>query len=157
MTALTTPQAFGQQVAEARKGKHWTQERLSAELDKLGVKIHSTAITKLEKAGRKVSIDEAMAIAIVLDTSPAALLVKLGSDAVELAPEVVVPPVEALAWLCGFAPLAQQNRELFYASTLSIARTTPPTVATTVTVLRSLLDSATESESHGGADDGVDR
>lgn len=57
---------FADQFAAARSTLGISQERLSAEMARRGYPIHVTAIGKIEKGSRKVSVGEAAAIADVL-------------------------------------------------------------------------------------------
>jgi hypothetical protein len=61
-------QEFSRAVARERLRRGWSQDRLVEELSKGGgLKIHQTGITRIEAGTRRVRLDEAIAIARVLD------------------------------------------------------------------------------------------
>jgi transcriptional regulator with XRE-family HTH domain len=105
--ASTTSQTFGRQVMETRRRKAWSQQRLSAELGSLGLSIHPTAITKVERGDRRVNIDEALLFAVALGVSPLHLLVPRDNE-VEVRFTASAPTADAEAvrdWMKGTRPL----------------------------------------------------
>ncbi|MBB6172190.1 transcriptional regulator with XRE-family HTH domain [Nocardiopsis mwathae] len=67
-------------VREHRANQGKTTEALADELTRLGVPLQATAITKIEKAQRKVTVDELAALATALNTTPNALLLPTNVD-----------------------------------------------------------------------------
>ncbi|CAM4400190.1 helix-turn-helix domain-containing protein [Nocardiopsis rhodophaea] len=67
-------------VREHRTTQGWTTETLAAEVTHRGVPLQPTAITKIEKAQRRVTVDELAALAAALDTTPNALLLPTNVD-----------------------------------------------------------------------------
>jgi len=74
----TTSDAVAQNIARARKSLGWTLLDLENALTTAGHRISLSALSKIENRSRKVDVDDLMAIAVVLDVSPAALLLPVG-------------------------------------------------------------------------------
>ena len=108
---------FRDRMREVRRLKGWTQQRLADELELLGVKLDASAITRIEKGTRGVTLDDALAIAAALGVSPLHMLVSLDDNGTQLAPTLTVPTADARAWLRGQLPLDQADEQLFYAQT----------------------------------------
>ena len=66
--------AFARCVREFRIAFGWTQVRLAEEVRLRGVTLHPTAITRIESGQRRVSLDEAVALADALIISLSGLL-----------------------------------------------------------------------------------
>ncbi|MGW2143199.1 helix-turn-helix domain-containing protein [Nonomuraea bangladeshensis] len=100
----------GAQVAEnlrrIRDARGLSTTRLSKLLAEVGRPIQPTGITKIEKRERKVDVDDLVALALVLNVSPLALLLPPtdGDDAVSLAPSMTVPAWLAWEWSEGTSP-----------------------------------------------------
>lgn len=62
----TFDKTFGVRVRKARTDRKWSQRTLAEELDKLGVKLDPSAVTRIERGSREVKLREAAAIATVL-------------------------------------------------------------------------------------------
>lgn len=62
----TFDKTFGVRVKNARDGRKWSQRKLAEELDKLGVKLDPSAVTRIERGSREVKLREAAAIAAAL-------------------------------------------------------------------------------------------
>jgi transcriptional regulator with XRE-family HTH domain len=73
-------------IARVRKGQQMSLQRLEAILTTLGHRISFSALSKIENNGRRVDVDDLMALALALDVSPASLLLPLGApnDDVEI-------------------------------------------------------------------------
>jgi transcriptional regulator with XRE-family HTH domain len=65
---------FGGRLRIERERRGWSQAHVSELLEKRGVNLHSTAVAKVEAKQRDVRIDEAVAIADMLDMPLDALL-----------------------------------------------------------------------------------
>lgn len=93
---------FRERLREARRHKEWTQQDLSEALAAMGVRLESTAINRLERGSRGVSLDEAFALAAALGTSPLFLLMPSDmSTVVELAPGLGVSAEIVRKWIQG--------------------------------------------------------
>lgn len=63
-----TENDFASAVMRARLRRHWTQEYLAEQVtQKTGVLIHQTGITRIEQGKRRIRLDEAIALAELLD------------------------------------------------------------------------------------------
>lgn len=93
---------FRERLREARRRKEWTQQDLSEALAAVGVRLESTVINRLERGSRGVSLDEAFALAAVLNASPLYLLSPpdMRTD-VELAPDLSVSAGVVQEWIKG--------------------------------------------------------
>ncbi|WP_432090388.1 helix-turn-helix domain-containing protein [Streptomyces sp. NRRL F-5630] len=79
---------------------------LSALLDKAGRPIAPSAIAKLEKQQRQVTVDDLVALAVVFGVSPSSLLLPLTREgAVEVTGAGRVPAITAWEWADGERPL----------------------------------------------------
>lgn len=58
---------FGKRFAEARKDKGLSQEAIVSELEKRGYSLHITAVGKIERGERRVTVGEAAALADTLN------------------------------------------------------------------------------------------
>ena len=66
--APQTEREFAKAVTRERLRRGWSQDRLVEELARrCGVEIHQTGITRIEAGTRRVRLDEAIALARVLD------------------------------------------------------------------------------------------
>lgn len=91
---------FRQRVTEARQGKMTTDELSAFMADELGITLHPSAITKLEKGKRGVSLQEAVGLALALGVPLPLLLTPTDSgEAYALTPSHHVPPGRALNWM----------------------------------------------------------
>jgi hypothetical protein len=72
------------------------------------------AITRIERGERKVSLDEAIAIAAVLDIAPVHLFMPIDGDGtVRLAPGLEVDQAKARRWSRGNIPLRPEDFEFY--------------------------------------------
>ncbi len=109
--APTVSEVIGKQVQQARKRRHWTQERLAREVKDHGGALDRAAIAKIESGVRSVSIDEYLLLAAVLNVAPPLLLLPLGSEnLIEITSRSRIDPHLALEWLRGDEPLTATNR-----------------------------------------------
>jgi transcriptional regulator with XRE-family HTH domain len=117
---MTLPsEVFRARLRLVRRLKGWTQQQLSAELARADVELSESAIVRMEKGTRGVSLNEAIAIAAVLGVSPLHMTVPLDNDQdVDVAPAITVPVLDARAWARGQTPLrAGDDDRFFYAQT----------------------------------------
>jgi transcriptional regulator with XRE-family HTH domain len=105
--APTVSETFGRRLVELRGARGWSQRELVAELERVGFSgLDRTAVARIEGAGRKVSIEELVAIAVALGVSPFALLLPRSGD-LQLT-ETQVESVEVVAmWLRNAQPLPE--------------------------------------------------
>jgi 8-oxo-dGTP pyrophosphatase MutT (NUDIX family)/transcriptional regulator with XRE-family HTH domain len=104
--------AVGRRVAEnlarLRELRHLNYTELSELLKRHGRGLSAETLGKVEKRERRIDVDDLVALAVALDTSPNRLLLPGdASDAelVELAPDVEVSALEAWKWAVGEEPL----------------------------------------------------
>lgn len=82
--------------------------QLASEVEELGVPMTASTITKIEKQGRRVTVDELVALAAALDVSPVTLMLPAvdPGGAVPLTAELAAPSwKQAWRWMHGAAPL----------------------------------------------------
>jgi 8-oxo-dGTP diphosphatase len=103
---------IGRRVAaslrQIRDDRRLTTAQLSALLSRLGRPILATGITKTEAGDRRIDVDDLVALAVALDTTPNRLLLPSTADdaeSVELTPEVRVSALDAWKWATGEEPL----------------------------------------------------
>jgi transcriptional regulator with XRE-family HTH domain len=98
------------EVARLRRARGWSTERLSDRLRELGVLLHPTAITKLEKGDRGVSLDEAFALAAAFKVPLSLMALPLREDAdVAITPTTHVYAWRVWEWLHGLEPLVDHD------------------------------------------------
>lgn len=98
--------AVAKNVERIRKTRNMTIYSLSGELSKAGRPITPSAIAKIEKQQRQVTADDLVALAVVLNTSPIALLLpaEWGDAPVELTGERQLTARTAWRWIRGQSP-----------------------------------------------------
>lgn len=98
--------AVAKNVERLRKARNKTIYSLSGELTKAGRPITPSAIAKIEKQQRQVTVDDLVALAVVLNTSPISLLLpaEWGDVPVELTSERQLMARTAWRWIRGFSP-----------------------------------------------------
>ena len=102
-------------VAAVRQQRGLSVRELSAALAAIGVKLIASAISKVENGHRQLTAEELAAFAVVLQVSPARLMLPPvdDGDLVQLAPEVAVPWRDAWRWATGDGPLGEHTDEEF--------------------------------------------
>lgn len=115
-------QVFGRQVKEARRRLgRMTQADLGVRLRELGVSARQEKIARLEAGERRVTLDDALAVAVALGVQPAYLLSGyLTEEPIRLVPVLREPleSREAWEWLRGaraLEQLAQTNADDYFA------------------------------------------
>ena len=91
-------------ILRARKARGMSIYALSDRLKAVGRLVSPSAVGKTERGERQVSVDELMALSVVLGVSPSALLLPLTddpSDGVDITGAGAVPADEAWDWLDG--------------------------------------------------------
>ena len=94
-------------LRQLRDSRRLTTAQLAARLRDLARPVLATGITKTEAAVRRVDVDDLVALAVALDTTPNRLLLPgaIDTELVELTPEVSVSALDAWKWATGEAPL----------------------------------------------------
>lgn len=97
----------GEAVAELRRLRGHTVRSLSTRLEELGCKIPPSGIHKIEHGKRSVDVDELVALALALNTTPNRLLLgeRAWVEGVALTPSVATTGHRAWAWANGDFPL----------------------------------------------------
>ncbi len=101
-------------VLRLRKQRGLTVRQLSERLAELGTPLLASGITKIEQGQRKVDVNDLVALAVALDTSPAVLLVPdvdVDEDRpVAVTPERVVSARAAWWWATATQPLPRPDK-----------------------------------------------
>jgi hypothetical protein len=101
-----TAAAVAKNVERLRKARNQTIYSLSGELAKVGRPITPSAIAKIEKQQRQVTVDDLVALAVVLNTSPISLLLPAlwGDTPIALTSERQLMARTAWRWIRGQSP-----------------------------------------------------
>ncbi|MFC4500676.1 helix-turn-helix domain-containing protein [Streptomyces vulcanius] len=99
-------EAVAKNVERLRKTRNKTIYSLSGELSEVGRPITPSAIAKIEKQQRQVTVDDLVALAVVLNTSPISLLLppEWGDGPVDLTSERRLTARTAWRWIRGLSP-----------------------------------------------------
>lgn len=73
-------------VAELRKRRGWDQKRLAELVTEAGRPMSASMVSKVEAGGRRVDVDDLVALAFALEVSPARLLLSAHRDPDDQAP-----------------------------------------------------------------------
>lgn len=128
---LSVRQVFAYRLRDVRQSKGWDQQRLADEVERLGVPMLRSTISKIERGrlgvggdygkrvggkARQVSLEEAVAFAAALGVSPLSLLLPLTrQDDIQLAPDLTVDAETAYRWARGERPLGSEaDAQAFY-------------------------------------------
>jgi transcriptional regulator with XRE-family HTH domain len=108
-------QVFGKQVQAARERLRLTQADLATRLARLGLPTHQATVARLETGGRRVSVDDALALAAALGVSPLHLFAaSYTHDPVPVTPKVEAGPAQMRRWLSGQVQLPGLDEESFF-------------------------------------------
>jgi transcriptional regulator with XRE-family HTH domain len=114
-------EVFAEQMRIQRDRRGWTQRQLAARLSKLGLVVHQTKIGKWESGERRITLDEALAISVALDVSPAHMIAGSYTDGGLWEPSVALSaataPVSARQmrmWVRGQQSLWGQDEKRYY-------------------------------------------
>jgi transcriptional regulator with XRE-family HTH domain len=114
-------EVFAEQMRIQRGRRGWTQRQLATRLAKLGLAVHQTKIGKWEAGERRITLDEALAISVALDVSPAHMIAgsyseaSLGEASVALsAATAPVSPRQMRMWVRGQQSLWGQDEKRYY-------------------------------------------
>lgn len=101
---LTT---FRRQLRETRKSADLSQTALASKVADLGGNLHSTAITRIERGDRDVSLEDVLILAAALDVSPLYLIFPRDDCLAKLTPaSEAYLPLHLREWMRGQWPLA---------------------------------------------------
>jgi 8-oxo-dGTP diphosphatase len=108
--------SIGRRVAknleELRRHRRLTQADLSGLLKRLGRPMSPETLSKMERPSRRIDVDDLVALAVALDTTPNRLLLPgnvSGEELVELTPEVRVSALDAWKWATGDETLDRRS------------------------------------------------
>lgn len=96
-------EAVAANVQAVRKGRGMSQQQLAGALAAIGRPTLATTIAKIEAGDRRVDVDDLVALGLVLNVSPARLLIGDGDQdgEVSLTSEVSVPSWRGWQWATG--------------------------------------------------------
>lgn len=95
-------------LAEVRDSRHMSQAELAGRMIEIGRPMSASVVSKTEKQDRRIDVDDLVAFAVALDTTPNRLLLTGGVDErrdVELTSEVRLSEMAAWRWANGEEPL----------------------------------------------------
>lgn len=103
---------FPRRLSWWRDNRRLTTQKLADLMDELGEPIHPSAITKIEKGRREVTLDEWIAFSAALNVPPVALILPLDGkpSRVHLTRKSEIHPHLALEWAIGQEPLVNTRR-----------------------------------------------
>lgn len=108
---------LAERLREVRDHKGWTQQGLAERLREANTTIADRAtVAKIEAGTRKVTLDETLWLAAVLDVAPPFLVLPTkGLEHVEVLPGYAIDAASAREWFTGREPLGTtQDEEFFY-------------------------------------------
>ena len=106
-------EVLARRVEQVRKARGLSQRDVAERLADLGVTMHQTAIAKIEKGDRRVTIEDALLLAFVLDVAPVNLFLPLADNIPMALGNVTVQSGEMRAWARGFTPLPGQDSRTY--------------------------------------------
>ena len=97
-------------IKQLRQSKGLNYKQLSERLESLGRPIPVLGLSRLERGERRVDVDDLVALAIALETTPNRLLlpgsdIEVTSEAQRLTPDITSTPPLMWAWATGEVPL----------------------------------------------------
>lgn len=104
---------LGQAVKHATKAAGSSYVKLSERTRELGVSIHRTALGKIEKGERDLTVRELVVIAAALDISPLALVFPNVLADIEVLPGVTAAGIDVFGWWTGVGGPTRSVRGLF--------------------------------------------
>ena len=116
MMPKSAREVIAENVRRLRREHDWTQEEVARRLTRAGWPTTQSKIAKVERGTSKpkLSVDDLLALAFVLDTTPTNLVVPWDPDAeVQITPHVNVTGAKGRQWFRGWEPLPEQDRDRF--------------------------------------------
>jgi transcriptional regulator with XRE-family HTH domain len=127
---LSASDAVAARLREVRKGRGWTANELAERCSRAGLPISKSVLANIEsgrpgddgRRRRDITVDELLALALVLDVAPIYLMAPTQDQAkptaIAVTPEVSIEdPDQLLLWLRGDQPLpATDSRRYFTAA-----------------------------------------
>lgn len=118
---MTISETFATRLREARQRRRWSQAELAQRVTALGHRLDKATIAKIERAGleertakaRRVTIEDAVALAAALDVPLLSLLLPAEDEDLALAPELVLRSRLASAWMAGVLPLRGEDLDAY--------------------------------------------
>ena len=116
----TPHRVIAARMKELRKRHGWTAEQLAEKLTAVGIKWDRSIVSNVETGRRaSITVEEMMALAMVLDTSPVHMMVPLEDrraigDTYAVTKATKTVPSLARRWVRGQMRLGPQDRRLFY-------------------------------------------
>jgi ribosome-binding protein aMBF1 (putative translation factor) len=83
---MNPEQVFAKRMRQVRERRGWSQAKLADWMRTYGVDLHSTAITRIERGERSISLNEASAVAAALGVLLVELLQEVQCEACGDAP-----------------------------------------------------------------------
>jgi transcriptional regulator with XRE-family HTH domain len=106
---------FGKQVQAARERLRLTQADLAKRLEELGLPTHQATVARLETGGRRVSVDDALALAAALGVSPLHLFAaSYTQDPVPVTPTIERGSAQMRRWIAGEVQLPGLDEDSFF-------------------------------------------
>jgi transcriptional regulator with XRE-family HTH domain len=114
-TPSAVSRVVGRQVRAVREQLRLSQDDLAQRLRQLDVRIDQATIARLETGPRRISVDDALALAAALGVAPAFLLSgSFTSEAVPVTPALEAGPLRMRHWINGVMPLVGTDEESFF-------------------------------------------
>lgn len=112
------------EVRRHRLEKGLSAQQLAERCDRIGMPIKRSVIANMESGRRTtVTVAEVLVLAQALEVPPAVLLFPVGyTTEVEVLPDAVMEPLEAIGWVAGTLAIAEREVESAKESPLSLAR-----------------------------------
>jgi transcriptional regulator with XRE-family HTH domain len=106
---MRTSEIFSRRLKDARTRRGWKQSDLSIRVTELGHPLDRATVAKIERGERRVTLDDAVALAAALGFPLMSLLAPEGEEDVELAPALPLRTRFAQSWMMGWLPLRRED------------------------------------------------
>ena len=116
-TAGPVSRVFGRQVRAARELRGLSQAKLSRRLKDAGVDLAQVTVARIENGDRRISVDDALALAVALGVNPLYLFSgDFTNEAVPVTPTLgEIVPSQMRFWFNGTLPLPGTDERSFFA------------------------------------------
>ena len=105
----------GRQVKAAREQLRLSQADLAKRLDELDLPTHQATVARVETGGRRISVDDLLALAAALGVSPLYLLTaSYTHESVPVTPKHEAGPAQMRRWVSGQVQLPGLDEESFF-------------------------------------------